>query len=131
MAADSQATDEGTATKQNVTKIHQIGDSLCGFAGTLSECSKALAWLKGKSKKEPKFTDVEILQLRKDGIWVYDECAEPYKVDDEFAAIGSGSQGALVAMHLGYAPKKAVETTSKVDPSTGGRVRQRHLKSVL
>lgn len=43
--------------------------------------------------------------------------------DGPFMAIGSGAQGAMVALHLGLSPREAVRIASRVDPNSGGRVR--------
>lgn len=43
---------------------------------------------------------------------------------EEFTAIGSGGSFALTAMHLGKAPKQAVEIAAELDLFTGGRVQE-------
>jgi ATP-dependent protease HslVU (ClpYQ) peptidase subunit len=46
------------------------------------------------------------------------------KLRETFWAIGSGEQAAMVAMHMGATAKEAVEMAKRVDPYTGGRVRE-------
>lgn len=43
---------------------------------------------------------------------------------EEFTAIGSGSEYAITAMHLGKNPKQAVEVASHLDLFTGGAVKE-------
>jgi hypothetical protein len=121
MAADTWATDDCTAT--NVRKLVRLanGDA-AGGAGDLAPVGRALAWLMGEQNGDPPdITGAQVLFTVKgvpyiaDGGWPGVEVIGP-------AAIGSGAQGALVAMKLGTNAEKAVEAVIGVDPSTGGSV---------
>ena len=128
MASDSMASD-GT-TRSSVTKIFRIKDSVVGVSGAYSSCMAVIHWLKQGSPEDdiPDFKDVYALSLRSSGIWMWDGHPHPYKLNDKFAAVGSGSQAALAALHLGLSPKDSVQVAAKIDPSTGGRVVYKSLK---
>jgi len=70
---------------------------------------------------------VYALALCPEGIWVYDGHPQPYQLKDKFAAVGSGSQAALAAMHCGKSPKDSVRIAAKIDPATGGRIINKRL----
>ena len=121
MAADTWATDDFTAT--NVRKLVRLsnGDA-AGGAGDLAPVGRALAWLMGAREGEPPdISGAQVLFTLKgvpyiaDGGWPGIEAIGP-------VAIGSGAQGALVAMNLGLDAEAAVRAVIGVDPSTGGAV---------
>jgi ATP-dependent protease HslVU (ClpYQ) peptidase subunit len=133
MASDSQMTDGGT--KSNVPKFWRVKQWLIGGAGDYSAIIKLIEELKAHPDLSPAqvLTDVDIkmdkdaeadLLLLSPGGKLYhsENGGYPLPSSDKFAAIGSGSQGALVAMHLGCTPREAVAAVKKVDPSTGGRI---------
>ena len=66
--------------------------------------------------------EVDILELRADGIYVYESTIHPVKVRGDFFSVGTGSAYALAAMHLGKSPREAIEIASIFDPVTGGPV---------
>jgi len=107
------------------TKIFKIHQSIIGLAGDCDQCEIFLAWYKNKKNpadKPEEFDEIEVLELTKFGLYIYPASLSRMKVDDPFYAIGSGSQAALAAMHLGKNPIEAVEIASIIDPSTGGGV---------
>lgn len=130
MAADSQATGDA---KCHVRKIERVRDTLVGFAGTAGGARWAIQWLrKGADPKDPPcMDDVQLLVYSSRGIWIYDEDFTPYQVLDHYAAIGSGEQAALAALHLGKEPREAVEVAKRIDAYTGGRVYVRWLESAI
>jgi ATP-dependent protease HslVU (ClpYQ) peptidase subunit len=89
-------------------------------------------WWKGGAKDAtPKMEEVEALVLTNDGrILCFDGHTKFFALDDDFAAIGSGAQAALGAMHAGADVKSAVKIAGKVDPDTGRKttVRRRGTK---
>ncbi len=136
MASDSQMTDG--ATTSNVPKFWKIRGWLIGGAGTYSEIIKIVYELKGHKSltptevlekvKMPKFSDVELLLLSPKGKLFFSENGGyPMPVSDGYAAMGTGAQGALVAMRLGHTLAEAIRVVSKVDPYTGGRIITRKL----
>jgi ATP-dependent protease HslVU (ClpYQ) peptidase subunit len=66
--------------------------------------------------------EVDVLELRADGIYVYESTIHPVKVRGDFFSIGTGSAYALAAMYLGKSPKEAIEIASLFDPVTGGPI---------
>jgi len=109
-----------------VTKIYRIRDFIVGFCGDLAAAMQAISWLRDPTvNPEPtseQMEGVELVVLKSDGIWFYEGCLRPYLVDDDVAAIGSGAQGALVALNLGCTTREAVKAAMDVDAYTGGDV---------
>lgn len=135
MAADSQMTD--IAVKTSVKKFWRIRGWLIGGAGTYPEILAIISEIKDLHQESPKkileehdikVRDVDLLLLSPDGkLYLSENGSHPMHVQEGFAAIGTGSQGAMVAMYLGATPAEAVRVVKKVDPSTGGRVVVRKL----
>ena len=75
-----------------------------------------------------KVKDVDMLLLSPRGkLYISENGRDAMPITDKFVAIGTGAQGAMVAMQLGCTPAEAVRAVKKVDPSTGGRVVTRKL----
>jgi hypothetical protein len=63
-------------------------------------------------------TDVTVLELRSDGIWIYESTIIPAKIKNDFWAIGTGANFAISAMHLGLTPAEAVKLACLYDTSS-------------
>ena len=134
MASDSQLSDDKAATSASVPKFWRVNGWLVGGAGTYSDIIRVLAELKSHKTnpiktladvdiKLPKDASVDLLILSPGGkLYMSENASDAMPISDGFGAIGSGAQGALVAMHLGTSPADAVRAVKKVDPSTGGRI---------
>jgi hypothetical protein len=130
MAADSQCT-RGT-TPSPTTKLFRGPDgSVLGIAGDFNQALALIDFVCGRSESPPDFSgaDVTVLQLRRDGIWTYDNSARPIRVDLPFFAVGSGGDIALGAMHMGAAPEQAVKAAIRFDVFSGGRIQTMTLES--
>lgn len=117
MAGDSLSSAAGTRFK--ATKVHRVGDEIVGFAGGLDEGMAFIQWYQDQSKDKPKLEDFAALVLSETGITYYESLLVPIPVQERFAAIGSGADCALAAMHLGADPKKAVQVACKVRHDSG------------
>lgn len=130
MAADSRVSGDGVI--YNTTKVMRIGDNLVGVAGTVSATTRFLSWFgKGCPADGVTFSDDDDfsgLVLNAKGLFYYAECCDPDKICNPFAAIGSGAQAALAAMHCDKTPEEAVRIAMKCDINTGGPVRVYNLK---
>lgn len=124
MACDSYLTDGNTI--QSVRKVFKRKGHLVGIAGDYAECMEFVRWwLKGKHERGYTGTmeEVEVLILTSSGkILHYSGCSNPFELDDQFAAIGSGATAAMGALHVGATPAQAVTAASKVDVNTGGKI---------
>ena len=135
MASDSQMS-EGEI-KSSVTKFWRIRGWLVGGAGDYNDIVRAVAELQRNRKITPvqvfsevemRLKDCDIIMLSpKGGLYVSENGGNCMQIQDGFYAIGSGRQGAMVAMFLGCSPKEAVDAVKKVDPNTGGRTITRKL----
>jgi ATP-dependent protease HslVU (ClpYQ) peptidase subunit len=119
IAADSQVS--GDDVKYYIEKLRRGKGCIFGGAGDLDKLLKFY----DSVEKSGDFDDpieVDVLELRHDGIYVYESTIHPVKVRGDFFAVGTGSAYALAAMHLGKSPKEAIEIASIFDPVTGGPV---------
>lgn len=126
MACDSQASDD--VTTASVVKTWTVKGNIVGVAGDYATAHAFVQWLKKPVGDPPPLTDVSALWLKPDGLWLFDASSKPYKLRDEFSAIGSGAQAALGAMHAGATPRQAVAIAKRIDPGTGGRVYVKKLR---
>jgi ATP-dependent protease HslVU (ClpYQ) peptidase subunit len=119
IAADSMVSLD--AAHYSVIKLRKGASSVFGAAGEWDACLKFLAALETNNLAELE-TDVTLLELRRDGLWVYEGCITPAKIKNDFYAIGTGANFAIAAMHMGATPTEAVEIACLYDPSSRGPV---------
>jgi ATP-dependent protease HslVU (ClpYQ) peptidase subunit len=129
MAGDTLLTSD---IKCHAQKVFKHKGNCVGIAGSYTECIIFVNWWKKGAKGEaPSMKEVEALILTSDGrILCFDQHESFFELTDGFAAIGSGAQAALGAMHAGAGPEDAVLIAGKVDPGTGDKttVRRRGKK---
>jgi hypothetical protein len=121
LAADSYATDE-TCAIQVAKCVRLPGGDVAGGAGDVGEVSQALAWLAAGGKGEPPDISSSGILFTDKGVSYLASTKWPGVRVKGFAAIGSGSQGAMVAMKLGKSAEDAVRAVIGVDPCTGGEI---------
>lgn len=66
--------------------------------------------------------DIECMELRADGIYIYESTIIPARIKEPFYAIGTGSAYAMAALHMGASPREAVEIATLYDPATRGPI---------
>lgn len=121
LAADSLATDDSGSIQVHKALILPNGD-VAGGCGDLNEVTQALHWLsKGRRGRAPAMTNACILYTV-NGVAHLAGGGWPGVQVKGFAAIGSGAQGAMVAMKLGLSAADAVAAVSGVDHCTGGEI---------
>jgi hypothetical protein len=119
IAADSQVS--GDDVKYYIEKLRRGRNCVFGGAGDLDKLLKFYDSVEKNGEfDEP--IEVDILELRADGIYVYESTIHPVKVRGDFFSVGTGSAYALAAMHLGKSPREAIEIASIFDPVTGGPI---------
>lgn len=121
LVADSFATDDSTVIQ--VVKCARLpGGDVAGGAGDLGEVGQALQWLaRGGKGTPPEIPSATIIFTEKGVLHMACTKWPGVRVKGN-AAIGSGSQGALVAMKLGMSALEAVKAVIGVDPCTGGEL---------
>jgi hypothetical protein len=121
LAADSYCSDD--ATVMQVCKCVRLpGGDVAGGAGDLGEVAQALTWLAGGSQGDaPEIPGAAVL-FTINGVPHMASTKWPAVRVKGAAAIGSGAQGALVAMRLGHSPEDAVKAVAGIDPCTGGEI---------
>lgn len=129
MAADS-LTDTG-GMRGTATKIHKVGDSIIGCAGTMMDCVSFVRWFADRRNPLDFRTfhtdgsdapDVTAIVIGPSGVEKWTEHLQPVPVEDKFLAIGSGAKAAMAAMHMGASAEEAVRIASLVDICTNGKI---------
>jgi hypothetical protein len=100
-----------------VTKIRRGKNSIYGGCGDWDKLLKFYNSLESGADLDSD-TDVTVLELRSDGIWIYESTIIPAKIKNDFWAIGTGANFAIAAMHLGLNPAEAVKLACLYDTSS-------------
>lgn len=119
IAADSMCS--GTDCFYLVEKLRKGKVSVYGAAGDWDKILKFYDALEKGGELDSE-CDVEVLELRSDGLWVYEGTIIPAKLKNSFYAIGTGAGYAMAAMHLGKSPREAIEIAALYDPGTRGPI---------
>lgn len=136
LVADSRITTNSSLVQYAAEKLYRAGRSIYGEAGDVENGLKFRRWvLDGMPKKgRPSFgnfTDDQfsILELDKDGIWLWDQTMSRQALKESEFAIGSGHKIALYVMRvLGKSAEEAIDEAAKIDIHTAGPVQVLHLK---
>jgi hypothetical protein len=121
LAADSYASDDSTVVQ--VVKCARLpGGDVAGGAGDLGEVAQALEWLVKGGKGDAPDIPGSCLVFTVKGVPHMASTKWPGVRCKGAVAIGSGAQGALVAMRLGKGAADAVRAVAGVDPNTGGEI---------
>jgi hypothetical protein len=115
IAADSMVS--GDDSFYLVTKLRRGENSIYGACGDWDKILSFYQALESKSSPDSD-TDVTVLELRSDGIWIYESTIIPAKIKNPFWAIGTGAGYAIAGMHLGLSPAEAVKLACLYDTSS-------------
>ena len=115
IAADSMVS--GDDSFYLVEKLRRGENSIYGACGDWEKIVSFYQALESKSSPDSD-TDVTVLELRSDGIWIYESTIIPAKIKNDFWAIGTGANFAIAAMHLGLTPAEAVKLACLYDTSS-------------
>ena len=108
------------------TKIRRTGDGrLIGATGDYGVCISMLDWLEhGGARPVCQDSDrwAAALEVLPDGTcWMHNRETR-WRIEDDFAAVGSGRDYAMAAMALGHPARVGVEVATRFDPGTGNGV---------
>lgn len=121
MAADGRVSSEDTFTV--AVKLIRLPDGgVAGAAGMWGAARRALVWLANGEQGDPPTIgdETQVLIMRADGsLWLAEAGFPAYPLDTHMAAIGSGSQGAMVAMRMGASALEAVQQVGEVCITVG------------
>lgn len=125
LAADKRSTDGSLA--RTTTKIDRAPNgALMGGTGNSSVCRELRDWwIAGAdvAKWPTKGTDATLLVIELGGrALLYWDGPVPVELEDGFIAIGSGSDFATAAMHLGKSAREAVEVACLFCTSCGNGI---------
>ena len=112
IAADSMVS--GDDSFYLVEKLRKGKASIYGACGDWDKILKFYQVLESGGDLDSD-TDVSVLELRSDGLWVYEGTIIPARIKNDFWAVGTGANYAIAAMHLGCSPKEAVEIACLYD----------------
>jgi hypothetical protein len=115
IAADSMVS--GDDSFYLVEKLRKGQESIYGGCGDWDKLLKFYNSLESGGDLDSD-TDVTVLELRSDGIWIYESTIIPAKIKNDFWAIGTGANFAIAAMHLGLTPAEAVKLACLYDTSS-------------
>jgi len=115
IAADSMVS--GDDSFYLVEKLRKGQESIYGGCGDWDKLLKFYNSLESGADLDSD-TDVTVLELRSDGIWIYESTIIPAKIKNDFWAIGTGANFAIAAMHLGLTPAEAVKIACLYDTSS-------------
>lgn len=113
IAADTMVSDDETFYSSSKLRIGK--NSIYGACGTWKHILTAFNLIETNNPEWDSDMDVEVLELRTDGIYIYDGISIPTKLLNDFWAVGTGAPFALAAMHLGLSPREAVALACKYD----------------
>lgn len=102
-------------------KLRQTKNGIMGGCGDLDKLLKMYTAIE-KKKRLDEVIDVSVLELRYDGIWIYEGTHTPVKIDQDFYAIGTGAGYAMGALHCGRSVKEACEIACMYDTSSRGPI---------
>lgn len=135
LAADKRCTVAGQIL--TTTKIFKVTGELLGLSGDSAHCAEALNWFRAGAepskypqelRSREKF--INALLIKRNGeVWRFEDSPHPYQLFGNFFAIGSGSDFALAAMHLGKSAAEAVEVASALNSGCGNGVDMLTLES--
>ncbi len=115
IAADSMVSGEDSFYL--VEKLRKGKESIYGGCGDWDKLLKFYAAIESGGELDSDM-DVTILELRQDGIWIYEGCIIPAKIKNPYWAIGTGANFAISAMSLGKTPAEAVEIACQFDTAS-------------
>jgi hypothetical protein len=107
------------------TKIRKGKGCLVGYAGDWIAGEAMAEYYISEGGLEPPVDDnddIELLVIKKSGIYLVDRKFRKVKILGKHYSIGSGSMAAMVAMNMGATAVEAIKEAAKVDDYTGGRV---------
>jgi ATP-dependent protease HslVU (ClpYQ) peptidase subunit len=100
-----------------VEKLRKGKNSIYGACGDWDKILKFYAALE-RGEDLDSDCDITVMELRNDGLWIYEGTIIPAKIKNDFWAIGTGANYAIAAMHLGKTPLEAVKIACKYDTSS-------------
>ena len=116
IAADSMISGEDSFYL--ASKLRRGKNSIYGACGDWDKVLKAFFLLESGATEWESDLDVTILELRSDGIWVYENTIIPVHLKNDYWAVGTGANFAIAAMRLGNSPATAVSIAAEFDPFT-------------
>lgn len=116
MAADSMCS--GDDSFYMVDKLRMGKESIYGACGNWDACLKFLSAIEQGKNELDSDLDVSVLELREDGLWVYESTIIPARIKNRFWAIGTGANYAIACMDMGLSPAEAVAMACKYDSAS-------------
>lgn len=113
------AADSMVSSDESFFATNKLRKTKRGIMGGCGDWDKMLKMYKAiEEGKEADDLDVTVLELRQDGIWIYEGTSIPVLIREDFYAIGTGSGYAMGALHCGKSVKEACEIACLYDTSS-------------
>lgn len=136
IAADTRVS--GGITLYPARKLFRIGDSILGTAGDGFMCLAFVEWFKNPKRTPKELHDligkdadsrsgIQVIELNREGIFVWNGWGYGEKVLREYHAIGTGGQAALQALKMGAGLEDSVTAAMSHDEYTGEEVQVEYL----
>lgn len=116
IAADTMVSDDSCFYAAD--KLRKGKKSIYGACGDFNHMLRAYELIETGSKEWNNEFDFTVMELRADGIYLYESCMIPVKIKHDYWAVGSGSAYAIAAMRLGCSPAEAVAIACEFDTSS-------------
>jgi ATP-dependent protease HslVU (ClpYQ) peptidase subunit len=100
-----------------IEKLRRGKESIYGGCGDWDKLLKMYQALESGGDLDSD-CDVTVMELRNDGLWIYEGTIIPARIKNDFWAIGTGANYAIAAMHLGLSPTEAVRLACLYDTSS-------------
>ena len=125
MAGDTRISNESEIDVSAFRKVYKLrSGALIGFCGNVGDVQNAINLLRVNPDNFSFLPteEFEALLVLPDGSVRHFESKVWYDIDAKYFSIGSGSDAANVAMHMGADPRKAVRVAMVFDKNTGGKI---------
>jgi hypothetical protein len=119
IAADSMVS--GDDSFYLVEKLRKGKASIYGACGDWDKILKFYQVLESGGDLDSD-TDVTVLELRNDGIWIYEGTIIPARIKNDFWAVGTGANWCMGALAAGASLMKAMEIACNYDTSSRGPI---------
>jgi hypothetical protein len=116
IAADTMVSDDSCFYR--ASKLRFGKDCIYGGCGDWDKVLKAFAAIDANSPDWDSDLDIQILELRKDGLFIYEGISIPTKIDNDVWAIGTGAQWFLGAYYACGDFMKAMQIACENDTSS-------------
>lgn len=113
------AVDSMVSSDESFFRTNKIRKTKHGLLAACGDWDKIIKLYKAiEAGQDLDEIDVSALEIRNDGIWIYEGTSTPVKIKEDFYAIGTGAGYAMGALHCGKSVQEACEIACIYDTSS-------------